>query len=186
MVPSIGHILESTGPLKGLKFQPLGQGPRSHAIPGSRCIPSDRSRRLASTRSQVGYVPTIDSANNRSNGHSAMDNDRLLSAVETVAPEYRGVSELDEAAAKFKAFLQAGGGHLPPGSLKDSHIDMFMDFYFNYQRRHHLLFCTLGPANHGTSICKQICSHSGLSFQKRQVVGRFHHSFQITACGLLC
>lgn len=128
MAFSVAASLEGAGTTASLRGSSSAHGAKLfQAFPALPSVRLDqRSRRLPCVRSQVADLQTIgrtDSDNKGRNGGAA------------VLP-VEAQDSLMESASRFKAFLQSGGGHLPPGSLPQQHMELFMDFYNNYQGRH--------------------------------------------------
>lgn len=132
LVPS----LEGAGCLRCSSSKPAGCILRSHSAPALTFIRSGRSRRLAVPRAQLEYVETLESTKDENHVNGDGRNGVSRAAEQSLVIKYGEVTDLVDAASKFKAFLLEGGGHLPPGSLTDGHLWLFMDFYNNYQSRH--------------------------------------------------
>ncbi len=135
MFPSLAPSLEGAGSVWCPKWPPVGGRLRYQSVPVLSFVRSSRLHRLAVPRAQVEYVQTLDSTKDHSNGNGAGTNGVSPDARHSLVVKYGEVTDLVDAASKFKAFLLEGGGHLPPGSLPDGHLWMFMDFYNNYQSR---------------------------------------------------
>jgi hypothetical protein len=133
MFSSLAPSLEGAGSVWCLKWPSVGSRLKYHSVPVLSSVRSSRLRRLAVPRAQLEVVQTLDSTKDHSNGNGAGTNGVSSDARHSLVSKYGEVTDLVDAASKFRAFLLEGGGHLPPGSLPDAHLMLFMDFYNNYQ-----------------------------------------------------